>query len=802
MQDLRDAWRSLTRSPYFTIPVVLSLAFGIGANVAAFSVVNALAFRSLPVQEPARLFHLTYADRSRSSEGGNYSWYEYLSRQARSVTGVFIAHRRGGMKVVVDGQVEALSGLQISGGYFTDLGLTAQLGRLITVDDEQQVPPARVAVISDDFWERRFGRDPGVIGRTIRVDDNPHVVIGVTGPEFFGVEVGRRADVTVPIDREEYRQGWVSMALMVRLRPDTTAAAAASELTTLMRQFAETSGRLRDRLLAQRVELVPMSNGLGTQGSVRDRYTRPAVIVSVMIGMMMLLASSNWAMLLLARAATRRRDVAVRLALGSTRAQVARQTIVESVVLTTVAGGLGLLAAVWTVRYLPGNGLPAEMRIDADLHVLGFALVVALVTGCLFAFAPVLLTRRITAGDLHVTGRMPDRRGTQIGRWLVGAQVALSVIVVVAAALFGTTLTNLRAQEMGFSGDGVITFTLDADGTGLEGPPLKVLHGRLLERLNAIPGVERSTLASIAPLSSNESGKRIVIPGFTPRDDGDLFANVNTVAADYFATFGIPLLRGRAIAAADGETAPHVALISESAARHYFAGRDPIGARIEIRGATTLTPEIIGVTPDVMYDDLRSGAERMFYVPFAQRPAEGEYTFAVRIAAGATSSVMQDIPRIVNAVAPNMPVLALRTMARQIDERTANERLLAMISTVFSVLALVLAGIGIYGIVAYTAARRTAEIGLRLALGASYGHVLWRVVRSTAAVIATGVAIGLTVAAFASGMLTDIVFGLATSDARVYATAAAVVCVTGLLAAIPPVLRAFRGNPLGALKYE
>jgi putative ABC transport system permease protein len=801
MQDLRDAWRSLTRSPYFTIPVVLSLAFGIGANVAAFSVVNALAFRSLPVQDPERLFHMTYVDQSRSSEGGNYSWYEYLSRQARSVSGVFIAHRRGGMKVAVDGQVEALSGLQISGGYFTDLGVTAQLGRLITSDDERPVS-ARVAVISDDFWERRFGRDPRVIGRTIRVDDTPHVVIGVTRSEFFGVEVGRRADVTVPIVGAEYRQGWVTMALIVRLRPDVTASAAASELTMLMRQFAETSGGLRNRLLAQRVELVPMSNGVGTPGSVRDRFTRPAAIVSVMIGMMMLLASSNWAMLLLARAAARRRDVAVRLALGSTRAQMARQTIVESVVLTTAAGGLGFLAAAWAVQYLPGNGLPAEMRIDADLRVLAFALVVALVSGCLFAFAPILLTRRVNVEELHVAGRTQDRRGAQIGRWLVGTQVALSVIVVVAAAFFGTTLSNLRAQEMGFSGDGVITFTLDADGTGLEGPPLAALHRRLLERLNAIPGVERSTLASVAPLSSNEDGKRIVIPGFTPRDDGDTFANVNTVAPDYFATFGIPLLRGRAIAAADGETAPHVALISESAARHYFAGRDPIGARIEIRGAATLTPEIIGVVPDVMYDDLRSGAERMFYVPFAQRHAEGEYAFAVRTADGAISSVMQEIPRIVNAVAPNMPVLALRTMTRQIDERTANERLLAMISTLFGVLALVLAGIGIYGIVAYTAARRTAEIGLRLALGASYRHVLWRVVRSTAAVTAIGVATGLMVAAFASGTLTDIVFGLATTDARVYATAAAVLFVTGLLAAIPPVLRAFRANPLHALKYE
>jgi putative ABC transport system permease protein len=801
--DLRYAWRSLARSPSLTIPVILTLAFAIGSNVAAFSLVNTLVFRPLAVHEPHRLFHITYVNESRASEGGNYSWFEYVRDRTRNVSAAFIAHRRSNMKVIVDGQVEALSGLQVSGDYFSGLGISPQIGRLITPEDERGATPTRVAVLSDSYWARRFARDPGVLGRTIRVDDVPHLVVGVTRREFFGIEVGRRVDVTVPIDGSEYRQGWVSMALVVRLPANVSPSAAAGELTTLIRGFSEAAGgKLRDRLRSQRVALVPLANGLATPGTVRERFTRPAVIVSVMIGMLLLLASTNWAMLLLARASARYREVAVRLALGSTRFRVARQTIVESVSVTTVAAVLGFLVASWGVRYLPGNGLPADLRIESDLRVFLFALALALLTGILFSIAPVWLTRRISAESLRVSGQTQDRHGGRLGRVLVAAQVALSLMVVVAAAFFGATLRNLRGQDMGFSGNGVITFSLDADGTGLEGAPLTALHRRILERLNTIQGVESATLASVSPLSGNEDGKRIVIPGFASQSDTDLIANVNTVGPDYFSTFGIPMLRGRAITRNDTETSPHVALISESAANYYFAGRDPIGNRIEIRGSTTLTPEIIGVLPNVMYDDLREGAERMFYVPFFQRKAEGEYVFALRTAGGHEPFVLREIPPAVNAIAPNMPVLSLTTLARQIDERTANERLLATISGYLGGLALILAGIGIYGIVAYTVARRTAELGLRIALGASHRHVLWYVARGTVAVIVTGVGLGIVLALRASDMLTSILFGLPPGDPRVYATAAAVLFLTGVVAAVPPVLRAFRIDPVVALRYE
>jgi predicted permease len=802
MQDARHAWRSLRRSPYFTVPIVLSLAFAIGANVAAFSVVNTLVLRPLPVADPESLFHITYVDDTRTSEGGNYAWFEYVRDRTRSISDVFIAHRRGNVKVIADGQTEALGGLQVSGRYFTALGISPQIGRLIGPEDES-ASPARVVVLSDGYWSRRFARDPRVIGRTIRVDDLPHVVIGVTPPEFFGVEVGRRVDLTVPIEAEEYRQGWVSMALIVRLAPHIAAPAAATELTTLLREFADaTGGRLRDRLRPQRVELAPVVSGLPSRDTVRGRLATPAVIVSVIIGLMLLLASTNWAMLLVARASERRREVAVRLALGSTRFQVARQAVVESVLLASLAAILGYALASVVVGYLPGNGLPADLRIESDVRVLLYASGLAVATGVLFSIGPVWLTRRVDAGQLRISGATLDRQASRLGRVLVGMQVAVSLIVVIAAAFFGATLRNLRGQDMGFSDRGVVTFSLDADGTGLEGAPLRLLHERVLQRLKAVQGVESATVATVSPLSGTADGKRITIPGFEARSQDDLFANLNTVGPDYFSTFGIPVLRGRPITSDDTERSPHVALISESTARYYFGGRDPIGTPIEIRGAVTLTSEIIGVVRDVMYGDLRAGSDRIFYVPTTQRPPEGEYVFAVRTPAGREPFVMRELPAAVNAVAPDMPVLALSTLSAQIDGRVATERLLAGISGWLGLLALIPAGIGIYGIVSYTISRRTSELGLRITLGASQGSVVWLVARGTLAVITGGIIVGTVVAFSASDRLTDILFGLSPGEPGVYAAAAAILFAAGLVAALLPVLRALRIQPVVALRSE
>jgi predicted permease len=794
--DVRDTWRTLARSPYFAVPVVLSLAFAIGVNVAAFSVINTLVLRPLPVREPQQLFHITYTGERGSSEGGNYPWFAMVRDRARLPAAAFIHHRASRMKVMAGDRLEVVTGDLVSGGYFPALGITAQLGRLITPADESGSTPNRVAVLSDAYWTARFGRDPAVIGRTIRVDDVPHEIVGVARAGFSGPEVGRRFDIAVPIDPNEYTRGWASMALLVRLPPGASPAAAETELTSLLHEFAGTAGP-RAGFRTQRVVLTTAGNGLG---GVRARYLTPALIVSGILGSVLLLACANWATLLMARAAARRRDLTIRIALGSSRFRITRQLLIESLSLALMGGALGFAEALWGVRFLPGNGLPAGLEIAADLRVLGFTVAVTLATGILFAVAPVWLVGGIRAGDLRAHST-DDSRGAGVGRGLVVVQVALSLVLVVAAAFLTVTLRNLRGQDMGFAAANVVTFTLDADGTGLEGERLTAVHRQILERLRALPDVDSATLASIGPLSSNEDGKGISIPGFVPQSSADLLAQVDTIGSEYFETYGIPILKGRDITPADAEHAPHVALISAGAARYYFAGVDPIGQRIEIRGSTKLQPEIIGIVPDVMYDGLRAAPDRMFYVPFFQRYAEGEYTFAVRTR-GNAAPLMQRVPAEIAAVAPQMPVIDLTTVAAQIDARSANERLLATMSGFFGALALLVAALGIYGIVAYTVARRTPEIGVRIALGARRGHVLWQVVRASVVVSAIGVVIGLGVALAASRLLEGVLFGLPPTDPRIYATAVACLLVAAIVAAVPPVLRALRIQPARALRYE
>lgn len=794
--DIGAAWRGLARSPYFTIPVVLSLGLAIGANTAAFSVFDALALRPLPVAAPDRLFHLRYASDTDASRGGSYDWFELVRDRARTPSAAFIYHRRSSVTVGVDGRLEALNAALVSGEAFDALGLTPQIGRLILPADESRGAVNHVAVISDAWWNARFGRDPAAIGRSIRVDGVPHEVIGVTGPEFFGLEVGQRVDVIVPI--EGYSEDWVSMSIGVRLPGDVTPAAAAAELTGLLREFEAAQPRMARRLRSRRVELEPAATGLD---GLRDSYITPVAAVTAILAVTLLLACANWAMLLMARTAARRREMSIRLALGSSRRRLLRQCLIESLSLSLAGGLLGFLAAVGVAGVLPGNGLPAELRIAPHGGVLAFSFGAALLAGLLFAGAPAWLAAHIQPHDFRASGRTDDARTSRIGRVLVVAQVALSLALVIGAVLFGATFRNLRDQTMGFSGDGVVTFALDADGTGLEGDRLMARHRLLLDRLRALPGVRSATLASVSPLSGNEDGKAITIPGFIASSPDDLNVNVNTIAPDYFAAFGIPVVRGRPIEEGDAAASPHVALVSESAARFYFGDTDPIGRRMTIRGSTTLRPEIIGVVADVMYDDLRSGAERMFYVPFFQRHAEGEYVFAVRGDGGAEALAQQIVP-VVRAVSPDMPVLELTTLERQIARRSENERLLAASSAFFGLLALILAGIGVYGITAYTVARRIPEIGVRVALGATPSSIAWLVAKGCLTVVASGLVIGLIGSLWAADLLDGLVFGVTTTAPWVYATAAACLLLAGGVSVIGPVARGLRVQPSAALRAE
>src|SRR5688572_13705727 len=796
IQDIRGAARTLLRSPAFAAPIVLSLAFAIGGNVAAFSLVNTLFLRPLPVGEPHTLYQATYSGAGGVTDGANYAWYERVRDRARTIDGALLTFQRAAMKVAVDGQVEALGGQMVSGNFFSLLQVPPQLGRLIAVDDQPGGTPARVAVISDSYWTRRFGRDESAMGRRITIDNVPHVIVGVTPASFSGLDVARRVDVTVPIDGPQFRQGWLSMTVLVRRRADVTAPAASAALTTLMQAFAR-EVPARARLANLRVGMTPAGNGIG---NLRRQYGTPVTIVMVLVGTLLLLACMNWPTLSMARASARRREMTVRMSLRSSRGQLARRILVDCLLMSAAGSAIAFVAASWAVTFLPGTLLPPDLRIVPDVRVLLFTLAISLLTGALFSVAPTWMTRWAHTWDLRASSVTQDRRRTAISRGLVVVQVALSLTIVVAAGLFTVTLSNLRGQRMGFSSEGVVTFALDADGSGLEGDALADAHRQILERLRRLPGVRSATVATVTPVSGNEDGKGISIPGFVPQTPDDAVAQVNTVGPDYLTTFGIRLVRGRGIAAGDVKGAPQVALVSEAAARYYFAGADPIGRRLEIRGADTLRPEIVGVVADVMYDDLRAGAERMFYVPLFQKTPEGEYVFAVR--SDTPDALLRRIPSEVNAVVPNIPVLELQTLGGQIDVRLVNERALAAMSIVFGVLALIVASVGIYGTVAYGVTRRTAELGLRIALGARRRQIMWLVVRGTLVVVATGAAIGLTVASLASGLIRTMLFQLDATDVRIYSAAMVCLVLVGIASCVPPVLRALRIQPETALRYE
>ena len=485
------------------------------------------------------------------------------------------------MRVMVDGKADAIVGQQVTGDYFNVLGIRPAIGILIEPRDERGSTPNRVVVLGDAYWARRFGRDPGVLGRTITIDEVPHTIIGVTPPEFFGLQVGRRADVSVPLDGSDEPQFWKSRALVVRLAPDVSRTTATADLNVAFQQYLAGDKTLSDQARARgfkALELAPASSGLS---EFRDRYGKQVQAMLVIVSVLLVMGCANFASLFLARAAARQRDLSVCLAFGASRTRLGRQVLSEILLISTAGGVLGILAASWGIKvligFLPDAGAPTYLEIAPDRNVLLFGLCATFLTGLSIGLAPALLARRLDIRHMLSAGGRTATFGGAAFKTFILVQVALSTVLVVAATLFTVTLSNLKTQPLGFVADGVLTLTVDADGTGLEGARLSQVHRQMLEKLQALPGVQHASFATIPPLSSNEDGKPFSIPGvaFSSPDDGVL--QVNTVGPDFFETFGVRILNGRGITASDLQSAPQVAVVSDSMARHYFPGLDPVG---------------------------------------------------------------------------------------------------------------------------------------------------------------------------------------------------------------------------------
>lgn len=844
-QDLRYAGRMLLKSRAFTAIAVLSLALGIGANTALFSLVDAVLLKTLPVKKPNELVLFNWlggprglsrgimgstktdpATGMRTSTSFSYLTFERFRDNNDTLSDVFAFAPLHQLNVSVDGQPEIATGQFVSGGYHPGLGVRAMMGRTITSDDDKAGAPP-VTVITHRYWQRRFGHDPDVVGKTLNVNNVPFTIIGVTPPEFVGAsQVGWSPDLSIPFSMQPQVSPHESslngpwfwwLQIMGRLKPGMTMEQAASSFESVFRQSAQEGweaalARFPPKGQAQNPaprDVPNLKAGSGSQGltELRSAYSQPLMILMAIVGFVLLIACANVANLLLARAATRQKEIAVRLALGASRWRLVRQLLTESVLLAILGGAVGVLFAYWgkdmllTLRPWGGGELGVDPKID--LRVLGFTIAVSLATGLLFGLAPALRATKVDLAPALKDNARSVTGGTRsiLTKSLIIVQVSMSLVLLVGAGLFVQTLRNLQNVDIGFNRENLLLFNVEPGLNGYDRPRMAQLYRRITERLEAVPGVRSATVSLIPLLSGQAQTRGIDVQGHTSRPDDNDDAKVNTVGAHFFETLEIPILLGRGLSPRDDESAPKVAVINQMLAHKYFGDEIPLGRRFGFGGPETSGQiEIIGVTGDAKYTDIRSQTEPTVYLPYLQSIPR-QATFIVRTS-GDASAMTASIREAVHEVDNNLPLFGMKTQSQQADESLTQERLFATLSSFFGVLALLLACIGLYGVMSYGVARRTNEIGIRMALGASAPRVMRMVMRETILVVIVGVVIGLGAALATTRLIASMLFGLAATDALTISFAVVLMIGVAAVAGYLPARRASKVDPMVALRYE
>ena len=800
MTDLRYALRSVRNSPGFATVVILTLAIGIGANTAIVSLLHTVLLRELPVTNPQELVFIRTAGDRGLGGAPPYPYFERIRQQGSSFSGM-AAFGIDELRVEVDGSVEQVFGQVVSGNYFQVLGVTPAAGRLMTADDERLDPP--VAVIGHGYWQRRFGGAPGAIGRTLSFGNRTFTIVGVTPPRFHGFEPGRQVDVTLPITLEPamVRNAQVQwFHAVARLRPGIGTRQAAAETNASFQSFRAERDRLDARAPARfdRIELTPASRGME---QLRARFSSPLSLMTLVTGIVLLIACANLGALLLLRGATRRREFALRLATGASSGRLLRQILTETLVLFVLGAAAGLFVAYVAIEGLTGffatGRRPILLDVQYDWRLVSYAIGVTLATGVLTGVWPALRALRIeppTAIKEHET-RLTGWRRSRAQQLLVAGQVALSLALIVAAALFARTMINLRAVDLGFDSSGVLTMSLDPGlsreaGTGAR----EQLWTRWLERVRALPGVRSASLSVLTPLSGRNTGAMISVPGVNSRGD----VRLNHVSEDYFRTFGITVLAGRLLTRQDAASALKVVVLNETAARTVLAGRFPLGERVELGGAGLY--QVVGVVGDYKHLSVREAAQPFAFVPLEQ-PVNPISRLTLSVSSATASPMMaRAVADEIRAIHPNTLVSDVIAVDAQIDETLVSERLLAILATGFAVLVLALAAIGLYGIVSYAAAARTTEFGVRLALGAPRSHVAAGVIAEALLPVATGIAIGLPLSLMTARAAERLLFGVTPSDAMSYVLGAAAMLIVAAAAAWFPARRACALDPAVTLR--
>jgi len=841
-QDLRYGVRMLLKSKAFTAVAVLSLALGIGANTAIFSLIDAVLLKTLPVKKPNELVLFDWlsgpklmarsingtlsrdkATGLQTSTSFSYDAFNQFRDHAETLTDVFAFAEIEQLNVNVDGQAEIASGQFVSGGYYAGLGVLAVVGRTLTNDDDQAAG-APVAVISHRYWQRRFGMDPGVVGKTITVNSVPLTIVGVTPKGFEGtLQIGASPDFSTPMSMEPLMNPggsslrdpgswWVQ--IMGRLRRGTTLAQTRASLEGTFQQFA-----IEENKLAQTAEPSPdheqpdvpalrVSSGSQGLNEMRRDYAQPLTILIAVVGLVLLIACVNVANLLLARGASRQKEMAVRLALGAGRRRLIRQMLTESVLLAMLGGVLGVFFANWGKDLLltlrPWGGGVLNLDLELDLRVLGFTAAISVLTGILFGAAPALRATRVDMTPALKDSARGVIGGSRFGlsKALVIVQVALSLVLLAGAGLFVRTLSNLNNVDVGFNATNVLLFRVSPALSGYKTKQIAQLYEQMLERIEAVPGVLRATISRHPLLSGSAAINNVYIDG-RPAPSAKDYTYIQRVRSNFFETMEIPLLMGRGLREQDDERAPRVAVINQAMARKAFPNEDPIGKRFGLGGAQHSGEiEIVGVARDAKYTSVRSETPPTVYFPYKQQQSSlGQMNFEVRTA-GDPTALIAAIRGAVSEVDKNVPLFDVKTQRRQAEQSLAQERLFATLSSFFGALALLLVSLGLYGVMSYAVARRTNEIGIRMALGATGPRVTRMVMRETMLLVVIGVLIGLGAALASTRMIKEMLFGLAPTDPVTISFAALLMIAVAALAGYLPARRASKVDPMVALRYE
>ena len=830
LQDAGYGMRSMLRTPGVTAIALLSLALGIGANTAIFSFLNAVMLRTLPVKDPQQLVKLGVEDWSgitdsfACTELYSYPFYrEFRSRNAVfSDTAAYFSMVNGVHGFVDDrSEPELLNVQTVSGSYFQTLGVEARIGRVIDEADDSSEGDHPVVVISDNFWKRDLGGDPGVLHHTLKLGDVIYQIVGVAPAEFFGTAVGELPDAWAPLSMAglipphwgKYKEDFSeSLYILGRLKPGVSLAQATANTNVLFRSIllsfpdAHRTKLNLSNLDHAHVQLQSMARGLS---GLRNEYSEPLRVLMAIVALVLLIACANIANLLLARSTARARELAVRQALGAGRVRIIRQLLTESLVLALAGGALGIGFAIAANRILlrmisqGPEAVPLDVRLN--LRLLAFTCAVTLCTAMLFGTLPALRATRLQLTENLKSGRGGSAAGgrTPLARVLVVSQVAISLLLMVGACLFQRTLINLSHVKTGFNPDHVLTLSIDSDSKNFKDtdPRETAFFHEIEARVEAIPGVQAASFSAFR-FHEGSWNTSITVPGMPLRNDINVRHNI--IGNEYFRTMQIPLIAGRAFGPEDTATSQRVAIVSEHMARELFPAGSPIG-HIYLVGSTddgeTPTPyQVIGVAQDVKVGDLAEPTKYIDYMPYAQREW-GFGDFEVRYS-GDLAAVSKQVQQAIRAVDRTLPISDVSTLSEQVARSYTNETMIAQLSSFFALAAVFLSCIGIYGVMSYLVGRRTGEIGIRMALGAGRAAVAWQVMREIAILVFAGIAIGLPAALAGGRLVGKLLYGISGTDPISMSAAVAVLIAAGLLAGYLPARRAARIDPLVALRYE